>query len=49
MGENETFIKLVSDPGHALGRENWAINSIASSIPTGSLGDEALPSVFLKA
>ena len=49
IGENETFIKLVGDPGHALGREHWAINSIASFIPTGSLGAEALPSVFLKA
>ncbi|KAJ5715135.1 uncharacterized protein N7483_012316 [Penicillium malachiteum] len=24
LGPNEVFIKLVSDPGHALGREHWA-------------------------
>ncbi|KAL2057975.1 hypothetical protein ABVK25_001592 [Lepraria finkii] len=46
IGENETFIKLVGDPGLALGRGHWTINSIA---PTGFLRAETLPSVFLKA
>ena len=49
IGENELFIKLVGDPGHPLGREHWAINSIASFTPTGSLMKEDLPSLFLKA
>ena len=49
IGENETFIKLVGDPGHALGREHWAINSIASFKPTGSLVKEDLQPLFLKA
>ena len=35
LGENETFIKLVSDPGHPLGREHWAINSTATIAPQG--------------
>jgi hypothetical protein len=37
MGENETFIKLVSDPEHPLGREHWAINSTAKIAPNGKL------------
>lgn len=49
IGENELFLKLVSDPGHPVGREDWSINSIASFAPTGSLAKEDLPSLFLKA
>lgn len=26
LGPNEVFIKLLSDPGHPLGREHWAVN-----------------------
>jgi hypothetical protein len=37
LGENEIFIKLVSDPGHPLGREHWAINSTATIAPQGEL------------
>lgn len=37
VGENETFIKLVSDSGHPLGREHWAINSTATIAPKGDL------------
>ena len=48
IGENELFIKLVGDRGHAAGREHWAINSIASFKLTGSLVNENLPSLFLK-
>jgi hypothetical protein len=44
MGENETFIKLVSDPGHPLGREHWAINSTASIAPKGDLTTSQLVS-----
>ena len=49
IGENELFIKLVGDPGHPVGREHWAINSIASFTLTGSLTTEDLPHLFLKA
>ncbi|CAF9928117.1 MAG: hypothetical protein ALECFALPRED_003958 [Alectoria fallacina] len=49
FGENEIFIKLLGDPGHPVGREHWAINSIASFALTGSLAKEDLPSLFLKA
>ncbi len=49
IGENELFIKLVGDPGHPLGREHWAINSIASFTLMGSLTKEDLPSLFLTA
>lgn len=49
IGENELFIKLVGDPGHPVGREHWAINSIASFTLTGSLTREDPPSLFLKA
>ena len=37
IGENEVFIKMVGDPGHAIGREHWAINSIASIETKGTL------------
>ena len=49
IGENETFIKLVGDPGHAIGREHWAINSTASFKPLGSLSGEDLQPIFIKA
>lgn len=49
IGENEIFLKLAGDLGHPLGREHWAINSIASFAPTGSLAKEDLPSLFLQA
>ena len=49
IGENELFIKLVGDPGHQIGREHWAINSIASFTATGSLTEDNVPSLFLKA
>ena len=49
LGENELFIKMIGDSGHALGRELWAINSIASFALTGSLANEDIPSLFLKA
>ncbi|KAJ6137171.1 hypothetical protein N7471_003657 [Penicillium samsonianum] len=35
LGPNEVFIKLVSDPGHPLGREHWAINYTATISPRG--------------
>ncbi|KAE8154603.1 hypothetical protein BDV25DRAFT_171809 [Aspergillus avenaceus] len=37
LGPNEVFIKLVSDPGHALGREHWAINYTVTISPRGDL------------
>ncbi|KAJ5585306.1 uncharacterized protein N7459_005106 [Penicillium hispanicum] len=30
LGPNEVFLKLVSDPGHPLGREHWAVNYTAT-------------------
>jgi hypothetical protein len=35
LGPNEVFIKLVSDPGHPLGREHWAVNYTATITPRG--------------
>lgn len=40
LGENETFIKLVSDPGHPIQREHWAINSTATIRPVGALASQ---------
>jgi hypothetical protein len=42
IGENETFIKLVSDPAHPLGREHWAINSTVTIAPQGKLTSSIL-------
>ncbi|KAK4863078.1 hypothetical protein LT330_010594 [Penicillium expansum] len=36
LGPNEVFIKLVSDPGHPLGREHWAINYTVTVSPRGA-------------
>ncbi|KAJ6184954.1 hypothetical protein N7519_006255 [Penicillium mononematosum] len=36
LGPNEVFIKLVSDPGHPLGREHWAVNYTATISPRGA-------------
>ena len=49
IGENELFLKSIGDSGHSMGREHWAINSIASFTLTGSLLKEDLPPLFLKA
>ena len=49
VGENELFIKLIGDSGHTLGREHWAINSIASFKTLGSLQNEDLSTLFLNA
>ncbi|KAL1971040.1 hypothetical protein VTN77DRAFT_2874 [Rasamsonia byssochlamydoides] len=50
IGENETFIKLVSDPGHPLRREHWAINSTATISPLGALASKTdLPAVLRRA
>lgn len=49
IGENELFIKLIGDPGHSVGREHWAINSIASFALLGSLAKEDLRNLFCKA
>ena len=49
IGENETFIKLLGDPGHALGREHWAINAIASIEPTGEWRLKDLETTFASA
>ena len=49
IGENELFIKLIGDSGHTLGREHWALNSIASFKSLGSLQNEDLSTVFLDA
>ncbi|KAF2660925.1 hypothetical protein K491DRAFT_503985 [Lophiostoma macrostomum CBS 122681] len=37
IGVNESFIKLIGDAGHAIGREHWAIHSTASIVAKGSL------------
>ena len=47
VGENELFIKLIGKSGHTLGREHWAINSIASFKILGSLQNEDLSILFL--
>jgi hypothetical protein len=49
IGENETFIKLVSDPGHVLGREHWAINSTATIAPNKQLSASRLPAQLRRA
>ena len=49
VGENELFIKLIGDSGHTLGREHWALNSIASFKTLGSLQKENLSTFFLNA
>lgn len=53
LGENEAFIKLVSDPGHVLKREHWAVNFTATIRPLGALADsyrtEALPALIRRA
>ena len=49
IGENELFLKSIGDSDKILGREHWAINSIASFTLTGSLLKEDLSSLFLKA
>lgn len=49
IGENENFMKLLGDPGHPLGHEHWAINSIAAFTLKGSLAREDLPLLFLNA
>lgn len=49
IGENESFIKLVGDSGHALGREHWAINVVFTVSGLGVLVHEDLPSLFLLA
>lgn len=36
LGPNEVFIKLISDPGHQLGREHWAINYTVKICPRGA-------------
>ena len=43
------FIKLIGDSGHTLGREHWAINSIASFKTLGSLQNDDLSTLFLNA
>lgn len=49
IGENETFIKLIGDAGHALSREHWAINSTATFAPSGTLAEEDLSALFVRA
>lgn len=49
IGENETFIKLVGDAGLPLNREHWAINSVATVVPTGSFISTDLATHFRRA
>ncbi|KAL1877314.1 hypothetical protein Plec18167_005004 [Paecilomyces lecythidis] len=42
LGENETFIKLLGDPGHSLHREHWALNFTAKIHPTGTFDDNGV-------
>ncbi|PSN71837.1 hypothetical protein BS50DRAFT_657564 [Corynespora cassiicola Philippines] len=48
IGENETFIKLIGDSGHSLGREHWAINVAVALTLKGQLASE-FPSQLRKA
>ncbi|KAI1400262.1 hypothetical protein F4819DRAFT_497477 [Hypoxylon fuscum] len=49
MGENETLTKLSGDAGLPLNRENWAINSTATVVPTGSFVSADLAARFRNA
>lgn len=37
VGENETFIQMCGDPGHALNREHWSLSCQSSFSVTGLL------------
>ncbi|KAI1206601.1 uncharacterized protein F4807DRAFT_463547 [Annulohypoxylon truncatum] len=49
IGENETYIKLLGDTGLPLNREQWAINSTATIVPTGSFASTDLAAHFRRA
>jgi hypothetical protein len=42
LGENETYIKLIGDSTHSLGRSYWSINSWATLHPTGKLSNPSV-------
>jgi hypothetical protein len=42
LRENETYIKLIGDSTHSLGRSYWSINSWATVLPQGALSDPSL-------
>ncbi|GAD93711.1 hypothetical protein ANI_1_3154014 [Paecilomyces variotii No. 5] len=42
LGENETFMKLLGDPGHSLQREHWALNFTAKIQPTGNFDNDGV-------
>ncbi|PWY94527.1 hypothetical protein BO94DRAFT_484642 [Aspergillus sclerotioniger CBS 115572] len=46
LGPNEIFFKLISDPGHALGREHWAINYTVAIRPRGDFPADLLPTLI---
>ena len=48
ISENESFLKMLGDSGHALGREHWAVSATASFTPQGSLAQENLSSLVLQ-
>ena len=49
VGENEKFMTLLIAPGAALGREQWAISSVATFRALGDLEVEDLETVFRNA
>ncbi|GKZ16802.1 hypothetical protein AbraIFM66951_006291 [Aspergillus brasiliensis] len=46
LGPNEIFIKLVSDSGHPLGREHWAVNHTVTIRPRGKIAADLLPALI---
>ena len=48
IGENEGFIKLIGDSGHASGHEHWAINAGANFNCRGSFAQHDLSALFPK-
>ncbi|KAI3064160.1 hypothetical protein CBS147353_8865 [Aspergillus niger] len=46
LGPNEVFIKLVSDIGHPLGREHWAVNYTVTIRPRGEFAADLLPTLI---
>lgn len=46
LGPNEVFIKLVSDFGHPLGREHWAVNYAITIRPRGDFAADFLPALI---
>lgn len=49
IGENETFIKILADAALPLDREHWAIDTVVTVTPLGTLAQEDLSSLCREA